>query len=27
VPVLQLSVSSDQLNEQQLYDYGIYQMR
>ena len=27
VPVLQLSLSSDQLNEQQLYDYGIYQMR
>ncbi len=26
-PVLQLSLSSDQLNEQQLYDYGIYQMR
>ena len=27
VPVLQLSLSSDQLNEQQLYDYGIYQIR
>ncbi|WGJ14863.1 efflux RND transporter permease subunit [Methylocapsa sp. D3K7] len=27
VPVLQLSLSSDQLNEQQLYDYGIYRMR
>jgi multidrug efflux pump subunit AcrB len=27
VPVLQLSLSSEQLNEQQLYDYGIYQMR
>jgi multidrug efflux pump subunit AcrB len=27
VPVLQLSLNSDQLNEQQLYDYGIYQMR
>ncbi|MEJ0092259.1 MAG: efflux RND transporter permease subunit [Methylocella sp.] len=27
VAVLQLSLSSDQLNEQQLYDYGIYQMR
>jgi multidrug efflux pump subunit AcrB len=27
VPVLQLSLSSDRLNEQQLYDYGIYQMR
>src|SRR5208283_2225194 len=27
VPVLQLSLSSDQLNEQQLYDYGIYQVR
>jgi multidrug efflux pump subunit AcrB len=27
VPVLQLSLSSDTLNEQQLYDYGIYQMR
>ena len=25
VPVLQLSLSSDTLNEQQLYDYGIYQ--
>ena len=25
--VLQLSLSSDRLNEQQLYDYGIYQMR
>ena len=27
VPVLQLSLSSDKLNEQQLYDYGIYQVR
>jgi multidrug efflux pump subunit AcrB len=27
VPVLQLSLSSDTLNEQQLYDYGIYQIR
>ncbi len=27
VSVLQLSLSSDQLNEQQLYDYGIYQIR
>ncbi|MDR3460920.1 MAG: efflux RND transporter permease subunit [Beijerinckiaceae bacterium] len=27
VPVLQLSLSSTQLNEQQLYDYGIYQIR
>jgi multidrug efflux pump subunit AcrB len=27
VPVLQLSLSSDTLNEQQLYDYGIYQLR
>ncbi|MBV8474967.1 MAG: efflux RND transporter permease subunit, partial [Hyphomicrobiales bacterium] len=27
VPVLQLSLSSDQLNEQQLYDYGMYQIR
>src|SRR5271168_4212747 len=27
VPVLQLSLSSDRLNEQQLYDYGIYQAR
>ena len=27
VPVLQLSLSSDKLNEQQLYDYGIYQIR
>src|SRR5271168_1491875 len=26
-PVLQLSLSSDRLNEQQLYDYGIYQVR
>ena len=25
--MLQLSLSSDQLNEQQLYDYGIYQVR
>ena len=27
VPVLSISLSSDKLNEQQLYDYGIYQMR
>src|ERR1700761_5287135 len=27
VPVLQLSLSSDRMNEQQLYDYGIYRMR
>jgi multidrug efflux pump subunit AcrB len=27
VPVLQISLSSDSLNEQQLYDYGIYRMR
>lgn len=27
VPVLQISLSSDRLNEQRLYDYGIYQMR
>jgi multidrug efflux pump subunit AcrB len=27
VPVIQLSLSSDRLNEQQLYDYGIYQVR
>ena len=27
VPVLQISLSSDTLNEQQLYDYGIYQLR
>jgi multidrug efflux pump subunit AcrB len=27
VPVLQLSLSSDKLNEQQLYDYGLYQVR
>jgi multidrug efflux pump subunit AcrB len=27
VPVLQLSMSSDNLNEQQLYDYGIYRLR
>jgi multidrug efflux pump subunit AcrB len=27
VPVLQVSLSSDRLNEQQLYDYGIYRMR
>ncbi|MBV8652816.1 MAG: efflux RND transporter permease subunit, partial [Alphaproteobacteria bacterium] len=27
VPVLQLSLSSDKLNEQQLYDYGIYRIR
>src|SRR5271166_4368915 len=26
VPVLQLSLSSDRLNEQQLYDYGIYNL-
>ncbi len=27
VPVLQLSLSSNTLNEQQLYDYGLYQIR
>src|SRR4051812_790818 len=27
VPVLQLSLSSDSLNEQQLYDFGLYRMR
>jgi multidrug efflux pump subunit AcrB len=27
VPVLQLSLSSDRHNEQQLYDYGIYNLR
>jgi multidrug efflux pump subunit AcrB len=27
VPVLQLSLSSDTLSEQQLYDYGIYRLR
>ena len=27
VPVLQLSLTSDTLNEQQLYDYGIYRLR
>src|SRR6476646_2010817 len=27
VPVLQLSLSSDSLNEQQLYDYGYYRIR
>jgi multidrug efflux pump subunit AcrB len=27
VPVLQLTLSSDSLNEQQLYDYGIYRLR
>jgi len=27
VPVLQLSLSSDSMSEQQLYDYGIYRMR
>jgi multidrug efflux pump subunit AcrB len=27
VPVLQLSLTSDRLNEQQLYDYGIYRIR
>ena len=27
VPVLQISLSSDTLNEQQLYDYGIYRIR
>ena len=27
VPVLQLSLSSDNLSEQQLYDFGIYRIR
>src|ERR1700753_1966660 len=27
VPVLQMSLTSDKLNEQQLYDYGIYRLR
>jgi multidrug efflux pump subunit AcrB len=27
VPVVQLSLSSDRLNEQRLYDYGIYNLR
>src|SRR6266581_244560 len=27
VPVLQISLSSDTLNESQLYDYGIYKLR
>src|SRR5260221_4387223 len=27
VPVLQLSLTSDRLNEQQLYDYGLYNLR
>jgi multidrug efflux pump subunit AcrB len=27
VPVLQISLSSENLNEQQLYDYGIYRLR
>src|SRR6201985_2476712 len=27
VPVLQISLSSETLNEQQLYDYGIYNLR
>ncbi|HTJ64972.1 MAG TPA: efflux RND transporter permease subunit [Alphaproteobacteria bacterium] len=27
VPILQLSLTSNELNEQQLYDYGIYQVR
>src|SRR5271169_3075668 len=27
VPVLQVSLSSDTLNEQQLYDYGLYNLR
>ena len=27
VPVLQLSLSSDTMSEQQLYDYGIYRVR
>src|ERR1700761_2530635 len=27
VPVLQIGLSSEELNEQQLYDYGIYRLR
>jgi len=27
VPVLQISLTSDNLNEQQLYDYGLYRLR
>ncbi|MBO0751512.1 MAG: efflux RND transporter permease subunit [Bradyrhizobiaceae bacterium] len=27
VPVLQIGLASDELNEQQLYDYGIYRLR
>src|SRR5262249_34234347 len=27
VPVLQLSLTSNRLNEQQLYDYGLYRIR
>ena len=27
VPVLQISLSSDRLSEQQLYDYGLYRIR
>src|SRR5205823_13789059 len=27
VPVLQISLTSDSLNEQQLYDYGLYNLR
>src|SRR4029077_16149362 len=27
IPVLQIGLSSDTLNEQQLYDYGIYRLR
>src|SRR3984893_16642476 len=27
IPVLQLSLASDSLNEQQLYDYGLYNLR
>jgi multidrug efflux pump subunit AcrB len=27
IPVLQLSLDSDNLNEQQLYDYGYYNLR
>src|SRR5207237_5388214 len=27
VPVLQISLTSDTLNEQQLYDYGLYRLR
>lgn len=27
VPVLQISLTSDKLNQQQLYDYGLYQIR